>query len=146
MAELFFIATVIFVAYVVYVVLGDKKDKPELSNTEKTSNSVKPVVNIPEQKEISSIETSKKEEMVEIELPVQNSIDDKTPDDSVKNPKTGEIAKVSTNYPFAKRWIKEALVEEGLLDKIYKNTELNEEVNEKIQLALQALKGMDKYR
>jgi hypothetical protein len=45
-----------------------------------------------------------------------------TPDDA----STGEEARVAGNYRMVKRWIKEALVEEGLLGKIYKNNELDE--------------------
>ncbi|MBS4052168.1 MAG: hypothetical protein KGZ69_13305, partial [Methylomonas sp.] len=66
--------------------------------------------------------------------------------DSLKNPKTGEVAKLPGNYAFAKRWIKEALVEEGLLDKIYKNNELDDDTTAKIQAALQELKGLKKYQ
>ena len=66
--------------------------------------------------------------------------------DSLKNPKTGEIAKFPSNYNFAKRWLKDALVEEGLLDKIYKSAELDDETNEKIHSALLQLKALDKYQ
>jgi len=68
------------------------------------------------------------------------------PVDSLKNPKTGEVAKIPASYAFAKRWIKDALVEEGLLDKVYKNNELDDAANAKIQAALQQLKGMSKYQ
>ncbi|MGZ8250231.1 hypothetical protein, partial [Methylomagnum sp.] len=34
---------------------------------------------------------------------------------NLRNPATGEIAVIPTNYRFAKKWIKEALVAEGLL-------------------------------
>lgn len=69
-----------------------------------------------------------------------------TAGDSVKNPKTGEVAKISGNYAFAKRWIKDALVEEGLLDKVYKNNELDAATTAKILDALQKLKAMPKYQ
>lgn len=61
------------------------------------------------------------------------------------NPKTGETA-AYTNYRFAKRWIKEALVAEKLLDKIYKTTELTEEVEAIIKPAIEKLQGMKKYK
>jgi hypothetical protein len=63
----------------------------------------------------------------------------------IKNPKTGEVVIVYNNYRFAKRWIKEALVAEGLLKKIYKNNELNADVEAKIKAALVTLESMDKY-
>ncbi|MGY6277500.1 hypothetical protein [Methylomonas sp. MgM2] len=66
--------------------------------------------------------------------------------DSLKNPKTGEVAKIPNNYAFAKRWIKEALVEEGLLDKVYKNNELDTDAKAKINDALQQLIAMEKYQ
>jgi hypothetical protein len=46
----------------------------------------------------------------------------------LKDPKTGDIATNYNNYRLTKRWIKEALVAEGLLDKIYKNDALTAEV------------------
>jgi len=50
------------------------------------------------------------------------------------------------NYRFTKRWIKEALVAEGLLDKVYKNDELNADIGEKIKSAVLKLEAIDKYR
>ncbi len=62
------------------------------------------------------------------------------------NPETGEMAAVPTHYRFAKRWIKEAMVKEGLLDRIYKNTELQDEaVDRKVREALEKFKALEKY-
>jgi hypothetical protein len=58
----------------------------------------------------------------------------------------GEEAKVATNYRMVKRWVKEALVTEGLLDKIYKNTELDDAAKITIAKALSIIKAMDKYK
>lgn len=66
--------------------------------------------------------------------------------DSLKNPKTGEIVKIPNSYAFAKRWIKDALVEEKLLDKVYKNTELDDATNAKILAAIDKLKQLPKYQ
>lgn len=66
--------------------------------------------------------------------------------DSLRNPLTGEAAAVPTNYRFAKRWIKEAMVAEGLLDKVYGTTELDAEVSEKVRTALAQFKQLAKYR
>lgn len=64
----------------------------------------------------------------------------------LRDPATGESAAVPTNYRFAKRWIKEALVKEGLLDRVYKNTELQEEaIDRKVREALEQFKTLKKY-
>lgn len=65
---------------------------------------------------------------------------------SVRNPKTGEVATVTNNYRFTKRWIKEALVAEGLLTKIYKNNELDTAAEAAIKTALLELAAMAKYQ
>lgn len=64
----------------------------------------------------------------------------------IRNPKTGEIATPHGNYQFTKRWIKEALVAEGLVDKIYKSNELSSETEAKIKQALIKLAAMDNYK
>ena len=64
----------------------------------------------------------------------------------LKDPKTGEVATAYGNYRFAKRWIKEALVSEKLVDKVYKNDELNANVEAKIKAGIVKLEGMKKYQ
>lgn len=153
MAELLFIATTIFVAYVVFEVTGKKNkpaskpttlepspapgptastDKPETSNTETTASSVSTPTPTPVAKKKSP--------------PTAKSSASKQAVNTVKNPKTGAVDKLPSSYAFAKRWIKEALVEEGLLDKIYKNNEMDANTSEKVRNALQQLKAMDKYQ
>ena len=144
MAELFFIATTIFVAYVVSDVVG-KKDKNQTRVT-------------PPQKPTPEKEADTTQALPPVIEPIAKTTKIKsTPNkasaptttkstDNLKNPKTGEIAKLPTSYAFAKRWIKDALVEEGLLDKVYKNNELDTEIQTKIQAALQQLKAMPKYQ
>lgn len=64
----------------------------------------------------------------------------------LRDPATGESAAVPTNYRFAKRWIKEAMVREGLLDRVYRNTELQEEaIDQKVREALEQFKTLKKY-
>ncbi|HLF96116.1 MAG TPA: hypothetical protein VI457_03150, partial [Methylococcaceae bacterium] len=63
----------------------------------------------------------------------------------LKNPATGEIAPLPADYRFAKKWIKDALVAEGLLDRIYKNSELDRKNRTRIREALERLKVMPKY-
>lgn len=62
-----------------------------------------------------------------------------------RNPETGESAAVPTNYRFTKRWIKQALVDEGLLDRVYKSEELDEQAAKKVRIALDRFKGIKKY-
>jgi hypothetical protein len=64
----------------------------------------------------------------------------------VRNPATGEVSPVPNNYRFAKKWIKEALVAEGLLDRVYKPGELDGVASDRVKAALEALKALDKYR
>jgi len=168
MAELLFVATTIFVAYVLFEVVADSKGKPESGDTLDTPPpSPSPQVAEIEQKAVSASaspsspapvaappKTSSKPAAKKTSAAKSKATAAPKPvaagpalaSDQIKNPKTGEIVKITGNYAFAKRWIKEALVEEGLLDKIYKNNELNDEANIKIQSALEQLKSMEKYR
>ncbi|MBS3965231.1 MAG: hypothetical protein KGZ80_12220 [Methylomonas sp.] len=128
MAELVFIATTIFVAYVIFDVISKPKNQP--ATAAKKS-----------QETVTTVNTA------QTALPDQTiNSNPSTPSDSLKNPKTGEIAKFPGNYAFAKRWIKDALVEEGLLEKVYKNNELDSTTLETIQKALQDLRAMEKYQ
>lgn len=168
MAELLFIATMIFVAYVVFVVMGDKKDSPEPVKTEEAkpetpqpvaqqaevqpdvpAELVKSATPVPAAKPKRSRAAPAKAAAAKTE-PAPSTTPAPAPTtstgDTLKNPKTGEVAKIPASYSFAKRWIKDALVEEGLLDKVYKNNELNDDVNARIQDALQQLKALDKYK
>ena len=157
MAELLFIATTIFVAYVVFEVVGKKKEpskttpatenpKPSVATkveiTEKAlpaASIAKPLAAKPAKKPTSS---KAKSAPAKASAPVINN----STNDTLKNPKTGETAKIPNNYAFAKRWIKDALVEEGLLDKVYKNNELDSATTAKIQTALDQLKTIEKYQ
>ncbi len=62
-----------------------------------------------------------------------------------RNPETGEEARIPPSYPFSKRWIKDALIAEGLLDRIYKNTELDDANTKKVTEALEKLQAIEKY-
>ncbi len=66
--------------------------------------------------------------------------------DYYRNPKTDELAPVPNNYRFAKRWIKKALVEEGLLGKIYRNNEMDGKNSKKVRKALEELAKLPQYR
>lgn len=64
----------------------------------------------------------------------------------LRDPASGEVTPVPTNYRFAKKWIKEALVAEGLLDRIYKPGELDEAASRRVKDALERLCLLDRYR
>ena len=165
MAELIFIATTIFVAYVIFTVTDDKKTKSEPNQTEaeKPAAVVEPVeVKVDVKAETPApvkpaatktvaakpaAKTAKPKTAVKPKAATVAPVAATTevPSDSLRNPKTGEVVKIPNSYAFAKRWVKDALVEEGLLDKIYKNNELDNEANAKIQAAMEQLKQMAKY-
>ena len=78
--------------------------------------------------------------------PAKKAAEPEVPEpEQYRNPSSGETAAVPTNYRFAKRWIKEALVAEGLLDKIYKNNELDGAAGKKVKKALDEFKKLAKY-
>jgi hypothetical protein len=146
MTEVLFILTVIFVAYVLYVVVTDNKVivKPAIPEAKPEKQvlvadsppSIEPVPQTePPPKTVKSTLTEKS-------IPATKQ----TPKKGLKDPKTGDIATTYSNYRFTKRWIKEALVTEGLLEKVYKNNELNAELEVSIKAAIAKLEVMDKYK
>lgn len=64
----------------------------------------------------------------------------------LRDPATGEITAIPSNYRFAKKWVKEALVAEGLLDRIYKPGELDEATSRRVKEAIERLCLLDRYR
>ncbi len=65
---------------------------------------------------------------------------------NLRDPKTGDLSPAPSNYRFAKKWIKEALVAEGLLPKVYKNSELTETLNLKAKEAIEQFKHLEKFQ
>ncbi|MDQ7091083.1 MAG: hypothetical protein Q9M50_10645 [Methylococcales bacterium] len=133
MSEVFFILTTVFVAYVVFSVVNDEKKK-----VQKESPPKEPV----------PVATSKVDDIKPVTKAATNSpiSHSDVESGSIRNPETGDIAKIPNNYRFSKRWIKEVLVKEGLLEKIYKNNELNDDINAKIKQALADLQAIEKYQ
>jgi hypothetical protein len=66
--------------------------------------------------------------------------------EDLKNPETGEVTPVPANYRFAKKWIKDALVEEKLLDRVYKPNELDDATSAKVKDAIDKLRSLKKYQ
>lgn len=129
MSELIYVLMIAFVGYVVYSVTTDKNGSDVATHYQTDEKLIEVPADAP-----------KPEVVTEAVVAVENTSDE------VKNPKTGEVSKIPNNYRFGKRWIKEALVAEGLLDRVYKNNEVNDVVSVKAQAAMAALKNMDQYR
>jgi len=143
MTEVFFILTTIFVAYVVYVIVNEKK-----STAKPAVHEAQPVA-----VQVVAAKTSTEPEVAEqiappeeIKKAVSPTAGSPAAKSGLRDPKTGEVATVYSNYRFTKRWIKEALVAEGLLEKVYKNNELNAEIDVAIKAAIVKLEAIDKYR
>lgn len=64
----------------------------------------------------------------------------------VRDPVSGEVIAMPTNYRFAKKWLKEALVTEGLLDRVYKPNELDEAASQRTREALDQFRNLPKYQ
>lgn len=136
MTEIFFVLTVIYAAYVIYSVASDSKKTKVIDDSApammSVATSIKPL--IPEKAAQPLTKT------------VAKTAKSAVKKSGLKNPQTGEIVSSYANYRFMKRWIKEALVAEGLLEKIYKNNELNVEVEVKIKDAVSQLENLDNYK
>ena len=139
MAEIFFVLTVIYAAYVIFVTVTDKKKEHVLDDSAEAMFSVPHVVKplIPE---------NIKAQPIAKPVSVAKTAKVAMTKTGVKNPETGEITTNYANYRFMKRWIKEALVVEGLLEKVYKNNELDAEVEAKIKEALAKLEVIERYQ
>lgn len=147
MTELLFGLTIVFVGYVIY----------EVFKTVSTINNVSPPeVEAPPPagkqplgaplEEVRAATSATGPEPAPIAGPAPEPRGDAERKSQIRNPATGEVSAVPNNYRFAKRWIKEALVAEGLLDRIYKPGELDGAASEKVKEALEALRWMDKYQ
>ena len=146
MIEGFFVVFVIFVAYVIYIIVIEPnkaaaraaslkpKSKPKAA---KPTRAAKPAAKVTVKPANKAPVTKSSPARVSAEATQTASV--------LRNPKTGDTANVPNNYRFAKRWLKEALVEEGLLDKIYKTNELDDTANNKIKEAISKLATMKKY-
>ena len=146
MSEALFILTVIFVAYVVYKTVNEQKETPKSALPKAKPEAPKVVA----EKLISKNEVKNDKQVIikpaNIKKPTPMATPQATVKRGLKDPKTGEIATSYSNYRFTKRWIKEALVTEGLLDKVYKNNELDAPIETAIKEALAKLEAIDKYK
>ena len=146
MSEVLFILTTIYVAYVFYKAADFAKKEVQVNKPSHVESIMTPSGSIPVNESIlmpveesaSVAEAKAEEKEAEVKSTAVSS-------SNLKDPETGEAAKVTYNYRGLKRWLKEALVAEGLLEKVYSNSELNDETNAKIKVALDAIKLMPKY-
>jgi hypothetical protein len=151
MAEIFFILTTVFVAYVVYVTVGDQIDdiksitsKSAKAETDTVSEPVKIV-----EEQVVPVSVAKTEEpkaQAAQKKHTKVAAGASSAAKSLKDPATGDVVNMPNNYRFAKRWIKDALVSEGLLPKVYKNNELDDKTNSKIKTALNKLAKLEQYK
>jgi hypothetical protein len=146
MTEVLFILVAIIVAYVIYVIVSEQKTTS--TSAVNQAKSEKPVEAVKQ----STPQSAPKIEKVAAVKSVASATRKPEPATQhagkrgLKNPNTDEVATTYSNYRFTKRWIKEALVAEGLLDKVYKNDELNAEIEATIKGAVVKLEALDKYR
>ena len=156
MFEIFFMFTVIFVAYVVYHMFNEQKEAP----TNSSNPVVKPL------HDVSAVLTTKpavvlapktsNQSKKPAAVKAKTKVVKKTPvtttakstdiKKGLRDPKTGEVATTYNNYRFTKRWIKDALVSEGLLTKVYKNNELEPAIEATIKAAIVKLEALEKYK
>ncbi|MDP2179384.1 hypothetical protein [Methylicorpusculum sp.] len=191
MTEVLFILTTIYVAYVVYLVVGEKssdsksgaagsiKSKVSQLFAEKSAApssvaaEIQPAAQVseakvPEAAKTESVAVAEVTDLIKepaaptpepapaVEAKPKAGIKKpaaaakkpaaaKAPSE-VRNPETGEVNALPNNYRFAKRWMKDALVKEGLLPKVYKNDELDEKANKKIKTAFTKFAKLEQYR
>jgi hypothetical protein len=139
--EIFFVLTVVFVAYVFCSIINDKKTTIQSVMPLSTTEPEKPVP-LPEPIKKEAIKTTPATEVAKPVASPKATVVKK----GLKNPSTGEIATSYTNYRFTKRWIKDALVAEGLLEKVYKNNELDAEAEALIKAAIIKLEAIPAYK
>lgn len=153
MAEGLFVLTVIFVAYVVYVVVNDqrattKSTIPQVKPEKQEVAAVQPQIEASPRKEAPATRraAARPAAAARKTAPATPAPTSAAGKGELRNPATGEVVSAHSNYRFTKRWVKEALVAEGLLEKVYKNNELDAAAEAKIKEAMVKLEAMDKYR
>lgn len=151
--EVLFGLTMIFVGYVLYEVLKIVKSSDEGHHTHiqpvaKSEEKVvtKPAPAAPKAATVKPKAAPKAEAAPAASTPVVASaaaVEEKAV--TLRDPASGESTALPSNYRFAKKWIKEAMVKEGLLPKVYKNSELKGELNGQVKSALEKFKDIKKY-
>lgn len=141
MTEGIFVLIVIYTAYAFFnkKTASVKVTKPTAEPEKKSASVETSSFEQPSQKQpAKTVEIT----IIEQSVPVKQTTQKK----ALKDPITGDIANTYSNYRFTKRWIKEALVTEGLLEKVYKNNELNAEIEASIKTAITKLEAIEQYK
>jgi len=149
MAEILFVLLTVYVVYVVQSVVCKKDLKKVVSPPEDKPVVVTEPVKKQQQKTVTEKAKPVAKKTIVKKSPVVKSkakAQQKTANSHLRNPETGDVDKIASSYRMTKRWIKEALVAEGLLTKIYKTAELDDAAKDKINKALLKLAKMEKYQ
>ena len=146
MSEVLFILTTIFVAYVVYKTVNEQKASPKPSISKAKPEAPKVVAEQIKPETIAEKDKPTKIKPATIKKTTPIATNRDTVKTGLRDPKTGEVATTYSNYRFTKRWIKDALVTEGLLEKVYKNNELDATIEAGIKDAIVKLEAIDKYK
>ncbi len=146
MTKLLAVLTAIFVVYALYEVFATVS---QLGDGFKRAVQKKPSTPPPELVKQPTVvsATATPPVTASVASPTKPAVPAVEPDKHInlRDPKTGEVSPVPGNYRFAKKWIKEAMVAEGLLPKVYKNSELTETLNAKAKSAIEQFKHLEKY-
>ena len=149
MAEIIFILVTVYGVYVVHSIITSKGKKKDTPSAVKTKVSVATA----SKKEEIKIAVKQEKPVAKKALPAKPKTKakpkakakTKVDSGSLRHPETGEVAKIASSYRMCKRWIKDALVTEGLLEKVYKTNEIDDAAKVKIDKALVKLAKMEKY-
>ncbi len=146
MTELLAVLTAIFVIYALYEVFATVSQSGDgLSRTSPDNSRGAPQAAPARQPSSPSVTMTPPVALAPAPAKPATLVTEHEKHTNLRNPVTGEISPMPGNYRFAKKWIKEALVEEGLLPKVYKNSELTETLNLKAKQAIEKIKHLEKY-
>ncbi|MCU0734567.1 MAG: hypothetical protein MUF20_03445 [Methylotetracoccus sp.] len=149
--------TVVFVGYVLYEVFKTVSSQSSSESQVKTpppaAVTAKPAVSEPavaaaakpQPTSTAALKPEPQMKKVQSEPKKSEAAPDEVRGLQLKDPVSGETGPAPTNYRFAKKWVKEALVAEGLLDKVYKTADLDDAGSQKVREALEKFKAIEKY-
>lgn len=148
--------TVVFVGYVLYEVFktvsSQSSSQPEVQAPPpavkaKTAESVQAAAAAPAKPEPAAAPKPQAQQSrkAEAETKKPEAAVEETRGLQLKDPVSGETCPAPTNYRFAKKWVKEAMVAEGLLDRVYKTADLDEAGSQRVREALEKFKAVEKY-
>ncbi len=146
MAEVLFILVMVYAVYVVHSIITAKEKEKGEASALKAKVSVKTASKKEEIKIAVKQEKPVAKKVVPAKTKAKPKAKTKIDSGSLRNPETGEVAKIASSYRMCKRWIKEALVTEGLLEKVYKTNEIDDAAKVKIDKALVKLAKIEKYK